>query len=316
MTTRSTFNVPRSTPEVLCSASAPLRPSSSAPLLPGPSAPPLPRSPAPSLPFAPAPLRPRSSAPPLPCPRAPPLPCSPAPLLDVRTSIPNAPCPTAGKRTSGGSASVTRWSRPSRFTPAAARMMASRPSLSSFRTRVSRFPRNPTIVRSGRWRRSCACRLRLLVPTRAPRGSAASRAPVREIRTSAGSSRSGMATMARPAGTSVGTSFMLWTARSTRPDKSASSISLTKSALPPTRASGTSRILSPVVRIRSKQRSRPGHRSRRRAATYSACHTASDDPRVPITRLRGSPLNVPRSPFRVARSTFSVQRSAFNLNPA
>ena len=57
-----------------------------------------------------------------------------------------------------------RSSRPSRLTPAAARTTAERPSVSSLRSRVSRFPRSGTIRRSGRAWRSCAPRRRLLVP--------------------------------------------------------------------------------------------------------------------------------------------------------
>ena len=226
----------------------------------------------------------------------------------VRLSIPSAPWPMAGRHTSGARTSVIRSVQPNRLTPAAARTMASSPSLSSLRRRVSRFPRRGTMVRSGRWWSSWAWRRRLLVPTRPPRGRSVNRAPVREIRTSRGSSRSVMATMSRPAGRSVGTSFMLWTARSTRRSSRASSISLTKRALPPTWASGTSRILSPVVLIVCSSTVRSGKAARSRSATWFACQSASCDPRVPMTRAlwlmarwrdrprlsaRGSPPSVP-----------------------
>ena len=62
-----------------------------------------------------------------------------------------------------------------------------------------------------------------------------------------GVSRSGTAPIHSPVGISAGISFMLCTAISILPSKSASSISLTKRPLPPTLASGTSRILSPLV---------------------------------------------------------------------
>src|SRR6266478_168515 len=51
----------------------------------------------------------------------------------------------------------------------------------------------------------------------------------------------------RPSGRSAGMSFRLWTAASTRLSRSASSISLTKSALPPKSARATSASRSPVV---------------------------------------------------------------------
>jgi hypothetical protein len=57
--------------------------------------------------------------------------------------------------------------------------------------------------------------------------------------------------MARPGGSSVGMSFIEWTARSIAPAISASSISLVKrpfvDCCAPSRDSGTSVILSPVV---------------------------------------------------------------------
>ena len=57
------------------------------------------------------------------------------------------------------------------------------------------------------------------------------------------------------------------TARSARPSSSASSISLTKSPLPPTLAKGTSRILSPLVLMGSRSTVRSGWASRNRSAT-------------------------------------------------
>ncbi len=53
--------------------------------------------------------------------------------------------------------------------------------------------------------------------------------------------------MTRPAGCSVGMSFMLCTAASMRPENIASSISLTNRPLPPASESGRSWIASPVV---------------------------------------------------------------------
>src|SRR5208282_6194292 len=78
---------------------------------------------------------------------------------------------------------------------------------------------------------------------------------------------------------------MLWTAISDRPSRSASSISLTKSPLPPTFARGTSSILSPVVLILLSSTCTPAESFSRPAFTHSACHKASALPRVPIMIL-------------------------------
>src|SRR4030042_1110370 len=86
----------------------------------------------------------------------------------------------------------------------------------------------------------------------------------------------------RPAGKSVGTSFMLWTAISTSLRRIDSSISFTKSPLPPTCARGTSRIMSPVVFILMSLTSIPGSTIWISAFTHSACQRASLLPRVPI----------------------------------
>ena len=66
-----------------------------------------------------------------------------------------------------------------------------------------------------------------------------------------------------PAGSSVGRSFMLCTARSTSPVSSASSISFVNSPLEPTFASGTSVILSPVVLMISMRQACPSSSRRR-----------------------------------------------------
>ena len=68
-----------------------------------------------------------------------------------------------------------------------------------------------------------------------------------EQKTSRGFSRLVIAAISNPGGSSVGRSFRLCTARSTRPSASASSISLVNMPLVPTLARATSVILSPVV---------------------------------------------------------------------
>ena len=123
-------------------------------------------------------------------------------------------------------------------------------------------------------RRACAaacrrCRADSRSPGRGPARAAAPRAAANwcrlrspraarraacPISASRGSSRSGIAASVRPAGSSVGMSFKLCTARSIAPASSASSISLVNSPLPPTCASGTSVILSPVVLMISSAR--------------------------------------------------------------
>src|SRR5512135_1349506 len=108
---------------------------------------------------------------------------------------------------------------------------------------------------------------------------------IRERKASRGSSLSQITARWRPSGNSVGTSFMLWTARSASPLRSASSISFTKSPLPPTCASGTSRILSPVVLILLRSTSRPGFILCSSDFTHSACQSASLLPRVPMMTL-------------------------------
>src|SRR5215472_3735304 len=104
-----------------------------------------------------------------------------------------------------------------------------------------------------------------------------------EMKASRGSSRCMMAARSNSAPSSVGTSFMLWTARSMRPSASASSISLVNIPLVPTLARATSRILSPVVLMISISTTCPC--SPRSAATWLACHNASCEPREPMRRL-------------------------------
>ncbi len=112
---------------------------------------------------------------------------------------------------------------------------------------MSIFPLREAVSRSGLAFLSWAILRRLLVPTRAPSGNSSSLSPTREIRASRGSSRSGKMVTSSPSGSSAGTSFKLCTAKSASFLRRASSISFTKRPLPPTWASGTSRILSPLV---------------------------------------------------------------------
>src|SRR5512135_345461 len=129
---------------------------------------------------------------------------------------------------------------------------------------------------------SWACLRRLLVPTFAPVGRSLNATLLRLSRASRGSSRLVMQDRCRPSGKKVGTSFMLCTAMSISFASMASSISLTNSPLPPTFASGTSRILSPVVLILVSVTASPGYFFSSSDFTHSACQSASALPRVPI----------------------------------
>ena len=102
------------------------------------------------------------------------------------------------------------------------------------------------------------------------------------MNTSPGFSRSGIAPIHNPCGISAGMSFMLCTAISIRRVSSACSISLTNRPLPPTRASGTSRILSPWVFITISSTGVDEDFLSRADLTQFACHRASLLPRVPI----------------------------------
>ena len=172
--------------------------------------------------------------------------------------MPSAPCPTAGSISLAVKYPVALSLMPRRFRPAAASMIAWNCPSSSLRSLVSRLPRRSTILRSGRKAASWALRRRLLVPTVAPCGSSARFLYRAEIKASWGFSRNGIIPKCSSSGSSEGTSFMLWTARSTSLRSRASSISLTNKPLPPTMANGTSRILSPLVTIISNSTETPG----------------------------------------------------------
>ena len=79
--------------------------------------------------------------------------------------------------TEGASHSVMRSCHPIRTKPAPATHSASQSPRTSLARRVSRLPRIGIGRRSGRRALSCAARRGLLVPTRAPGGSSASRSP-------------------------------------------------------------------------------------------------------------------------------------------
>ncbi len=216
----------------------------------------------------------------------------------ARASIPTAPCAGAGSMMSIAMATPTS-GRPSRSSPAAASMEASTAPAATLARRVSTFPRNSTVARSGRIRRNCATRRGELVPITAPRRSAAMlSAPISRSRTSA---RGSIAAMAMSAGRIVSTSFIECTAQSISPDSNARSSSLVHSALPPISASATFCTRSPVVLIGTISIASAVQPCARASVsrTILAWTSASGDPRVPslncgwVTRVlwfRDTPL--------------------------
>jgi len=109
-------------------------------------------------------------------------------------------------------------------------------------------PRNGMISRSGIRFRSWIPRRSEPVPIRT-REHLLQLPSLREIRTSRGSSLSGITVISRASGSSAGTSFMLCTAMSMSSRRSASSISLMKTPFPPIWARATSCRISPFVRM-------------------------------------------------------------------
>ena len=177
-----------------------------------------------------------------------------------------------------------RSARPRRRSPAQASSVASATPSSSLRSRVSTLPRIGTTLRSGRTCSTCACRRSDEVATTAPGGRSISEATLRLMKASRTSSRGSRQAIVRPAGSSVGMSFMECTARSISPASRASSSSLVNRPLPPASASGRSWMRSPVVLMtRTSKACRPGPcAASSRARTSAACARASGEPRVPI----------------------------------
>ncbi len=164
-----------------------------------------------------------------------------------RISRARIPWAGAGIISSGSRYCVILSCMDNRCSPAAARTIPSSFSSSILRSRVSTFPRMPTMFKSGR-RRFNWNSLRLLpVPITAPWGSSSSELFSRRISTSLGSSRFHALVNARPDAGLAGISFMLCTPRWISPESSFSSISLTNTPLSPISWRGLSRIKSPLV---------------------------------------------------------------------
>ena len=112
-------------------------------------------------------------------------------VSDDRHSTASAPCPGAGSICSGSSTSVTSSSRPSRASPARARITASTSPSCTLRSRVSTLPRIATTSRPSPSACSWAARRGEPVPTLEPTGSSPRVRPSRATTASRGSSRSG-----------------------------------------------------------------------------------------------------------------------------
>ncbi|OPY89223.1 MAG: hypothetical protein A4E73_03146 [Syntrophaceae bacterium PtaU1.Bin231] len=215
------------------------------------------------------------------------------PRSPLRISTARIPWPTAGSITSGARICVARSVHPMRLSPAAATTTPASLSEAIFRIRVSRFPRIGTISAWGTILLTCRPRRSDPVPIRAPGGASSIRRPSAAIQASRGSPRSGVAPISSPSGSSAGMSFRLWTAMSTVPARSASSISLTKSPLPPIRARAVSCMMSPFVRMIKISVCNPGFASRRAFATTLVCVSARELPRLPILNVRSMAFLLP-----------------------
>ncbi len=179
--------------------------------------------------------------------------------------------------------------------PAIASRVASAAPSCSLRKRVSTLPRMATTVTSGRKYFTCAWRRSEEVATTAPCGRSPRRGAVRLMKASRTSSRGRKHATVRPAGSSVGMSFIECTAMSASPASNASSISLVKSPLPPASLSGRSWMRSPVVLMaRISNACRPGPcAASSRCCTSRACASASGEPRVAMRILPASKLPSP-----------------------
>ncbi|MMZ66115.1 hypothetical protein D1872_285850 [compost metagenome] len=135
-------------------------------------------------------------------------------------------------------------------------------------------------------------RLRLVVPTTAPSGSASTLSYFSLNNASRTSSRLVIAPRSRPSGNSVGTSFRLCTAICASPLSIASSSSLVKRPLPPIFAKGVSRMTSPFVFMIFNSTSRPECLSSRIDLMCSDCQSASLLPLVAIISFCMLPLFV------------------------
>ena len=175
--------------------------------------------------------------------------------------------------------SATSSIRPTRSTPARAKMTASRSSWVR-PIRVSMLPRSGTISKSLRKAASWAMRRGAPVPTRAPEGSSARVLPLAEINTSWALTRGGTAKRKRSSG-AVGKSLKEWIAISHSPAANAVRRVCVNTPTP-TLVTGmfAAWLASPGVWIMCSSASYPA--SIKLSRTWPACVIASVDPRVPM----------------------------------
>ena len=194
-----------------------------------------------------------------------------------------------------------RDANPSRRIPADASTSASNSPASSLRRRVSTLPRIGREARAPAGASRAArsgerCPVPIAARCRVPQGprrDPLAMNPLRARSRRADPRAAGPPATVRPSGSTADMSFALCTARSIAPPSSASSISLTKSRLPPASESGASWSLSPDVLI----------------VTSSAVATAildepRDGPRLPERELAAA-----RPDPQSGHDTFSVSCS-------
>ena len=214
----------------------------------------------------------------------------------LRQAMPMAPCATAGSISSVDRIEVT-WPQDRGGSARQARAALHRPRRArAWRARLDIAAEVLGGLDASRF--TCAWRRSDELPTTAPGGSAASDSPLALMKASRTSPRFSTAAMTMPGGRSVGKSFMEWTARSTAPLSSASSISLVNSPLPPKsqrlvpdavarRGDGLKRdgVLAKTVRI---DRAAPAHGS---PATEQRATARADQKRAMDQALDSVSLN-------------------------
>ena len=181
----------------------------------------------------------------------------------------------------------------SRFNPALANRIPAKFPACNFSNLVPTFPRNVSTFKSGRVPSKNPCRRKLHVPITLPTGRSVrlfiSSFFVFRITASRTSSRGNIQGIDSPSGNTDSMSFIECTAASIRPPRSASSISLANSALPPPlRSSGfspCSGVQSPEVLMTTVSTLTSGRTRASASRTISACRSASAEPRVPNLKL-------------------------------
>ena len=212
-------------------------------------------------------------------------------VFSARVCSAITPCPPDGTNCCGDNTSAKNsWpsnsnvgpDKESRSSPARARMIASQSLAANLRNRVGTFPRRSTNLTSDLRQRACRRRRTLLVAMVAAGGSDSSRIGDLVINRSSTGPRGRTAAIAEPGRSSLGKSFALCTARSTRRSMSALSSSDVNRPLRPARGSLDTIDSSPLVRTISILTA-ISPATRKTFAARSAWISASALPRVPRT---------------------------------